>query len=188
MDGAPTTLIIPLIASLSLDTFAVSLAIGIAPLTRSLRLRFVASCVLAESVMPLLGFALGGLVGRLGSLVNWISVATLLGVGLWMLREALQDADEVAEAVERVVLGGAAIPLVALSVSLDELAIGLAFGTLRLPVRVVVAAIAMQALFASMLGMRLGVSVGARVGQRAGLAAALVLCGVGSWLAIVKVL
>jgi manganese efflux pump family protein len=180
-------LIVPLILSLSLDTFAVSVAVGIAPLARGLRLRFAAACALAEAGMPLLGYAMGGLAHGLGRAADWLAVALLLGAGLWMAREALED--EVAEALERASTGGgAALVLAALSVSLDELAVGLAFGTLRLQLVPVVTAIAVQAVVASLLGLRLGAVLGARAGARAALLAGLALCGVGLWLALAQLL
>src|SRR5579859_3732356 len=71
-------LLVPLILPLGLDTFAVSTAIGIAPMAPRLRLRFAAACALAEAGMPLVGFVAGGLVGRLGVVADWIAVALLL--------------------------------------------------------------------------------------------------------------
>ncbi|HWE63942.1 MAG TPA: manganese efflux pump [Chloroflexota bacterium] len=175
--AAPSGLVlVPLILSLSLDTFAVSMAIGIAPMAHGLRLRFAAACALAEAVMPLVGFVAGGLVGRLGVVADWVSVALLLGAGLWIVREALEGDDEIVEALERAQQGGRALLVVALSVSLDELAVGLAFGTLRLPIVPVLIAIAAQAVVVSLLGLRLGAALGARAGARATLLAGLVLC------------
>ena len=182
-------LIVPLILSLSLDTFAVSVAVGIAPLARGLRLRFAAACALAEAGMPLLGYAVGGLAHGLGRAADWLAVALLLGAGLWTAREALEDEDEVAEALERASTGGGvSLLLAALSVSLDELAVGLAFGSLRLPLVPVVTAIAVQAVVASLLGLRLGAMLGARAGARAALLSGFALCGVGLWLALAQLL
>lgn len=176
MAAPPGLLLAPLILSLSLDTFAVSTAIGIAPLSREQRLRFAGACVLAEAAMPLVGLAAGGLIGRLGAVADWLSVALLLGAGLWIVREALAGEDEIAEAIEKARDGGADLPAVALGVSLDELAVGMAFGALRLPVWPAVAAIAVQAAVAGALGLRLGAALGARAGARAALLAGLVLC------------
>jgi putative Mn2+ efflux pump MntP len=186
--AAPSgVLLVPLILSLSLDTFAVSTAIGIAPMAPGLRVRFAAACALAEAVMPLIGFAAGGLVGRFGVVADWVAVALLLGAGLWILREALEDEEEMSEALEKARQGGAALLVVALSVSLDELAVGLALGTLRLPVAPVVIAIAVQALVVSLLGLRLGAVVGAGIGARATMVAGGVLCGLAVWVGVTNV-
>jgi putative Mn2+ efflux pump MntP len=188
MTEPPGALLVPLILSLGLDTFAVSTAIGIAPLPEPLRIRFAATCALAEAAMPLIGFAVGGLVGRLGAVADWFSVALLLGAGLWIMRESVEGEDEMAEALERVQHGGVALLLVALSASLDELAVGLAAGTLQLPIIPMVVAIAVQALAVSLLGLRLGASLGARIGARATLLAGGVLCALAVWVATIRVL
>jgi putative Mn2+ efflux pump MntP len=176
--------LVPLIGSLSLDTFAVSLAVGLAPLDARARTRFAALCVLSEGGMPLIGFALGGVAGKLGGVVTWLGVALLLAVGLWMAREALEDEDEVAEALERAESGGRAMVLAALSVGLDELAVGVGLGALGLPIIPVVLAIAVQALVASVVGLRLGARLGERVGRRAALLAGIALCAAALWLAV----
>ncbi|HXT36745.1 MAG TPA: manganese efflux pump [Chloroflexota bacterium] len=183
MAGPSGVLLVPLILSLGLDTFAVATAIGVAPMAAPLRLRFAAACATAEAGMPLIGFAIGGVAGRLGTVADWLSVAILLGAGLWILRESLEDEDEMAEALERAQQGGAALLLVALSVSLDELAVGVALGTLRLPVIPVVIALAVQALVVSLLGLRLGAALGARIGARATMVAGAVLCLLAVWVA-----
>lgn len=102
----------------------------------------------------------------------------LLGAGLWILREALEDEDEMAEALEKARQGGAALLLIALGVSLDELAVGLALGALRLPVLPVVIAVGAQALAVSLLGLRLGAALGTRAGTRAMLLAGMVRCAI----------
>jgi manganese efflux pump family protein len=185
---APSGIVlVPLILSLSLDTFAVSTAIGIAPMAQGVRLRFAAACAAAEALMPLVGFAVGGLVGRYGAVADWASPALLLGAGLWILREALEDDDEMAEALEKARQGGATLLLIALGVSLDELAVGLALGALRLPVWPVVIAVAAQASVVSLLGLRLGAALGARAGTRATLLAGMVLCVIALWLGVTNV-
>ena len=184
MAGSSGMLLVPLVLSLGLDTFAVSTAIGIAPMPTALRVRFALACAVAEAGMPLVGYVLGKFLGRLGAVADWLSVALLLGAGLWIVREALGDEDEVAEALERAQQGGFALLIVALSVSLDELAVGLALGTLRLPVVPVVIAIGAQALVVSLIGLRLGAALGARIGARATLAAGGVLCLLAVWVAV----
>jgi putative Mn2+ efflux pump MntP len=182
--AVPSAALIPLVLSLSLDTFAVSTAVGIAPLAPTVRLRFAACCALAEGLMPLLGVALGSLLGRVERVADWAAVALLLGAGLWTAREALEDEDEVAEALVRAEHGGLTYLLAALAVSLDELAVGLAAGALRLPLLPVVLAISIQALLASLLGLWLGGLLGRRAGARAALLAAAALCATGIWVAI----
>jgi len=62
-----------------------------------------------------------------------------------------------------------------LSISLDELAIGFAFGLLRLPVLPVIALIALQTFIVSQIGMRVGDGIGQRLERRAEPGAGVVL-------------
>ena len=126
--------------------------------------------------MPVVGFLVGGLASRIGAAVDWISVALLLGAGLWILKETREGGEEIVEALEKAQQGIAALAVVALSVSLDELAVGVAFGTFRPPIVPVLVAIAVQAAVVSLLGIRLGARLGERAGTRATLIAGVVLC------------
>jgi manganese efflux pump family protein len=71
------------------------------------------------------------------------------------------------------------LPLVGISISLDELAIGFSLGLVRLPALPVIIAIAVQALLASQLGLALGHRISERLRERAEqlAAAALILLG-----------
>jgi putative Mn2+ efflux pump MntP len=177
------SILVPLIASLSLDTFAASTAIGIARLSGRTRVRIASTFAAAEAATPLVGFVLGGFASRLGAVADWLAVALLLAVGAWIIREALEDEDEVGEAVEHATAGGRAMIIAALSVSLDELAVGIAIGSLGLPIAPVVLAIGAQALIASTIGLRLGSHLGAKAGARAGVLAGVTLIVVSFWLA-----
>jgi len=110
----------------------------------------------------------------------------LLATGLWLLREAMaEDDDDDDGGGERGKILSAAsargLPLVgiALSISLDELAMGFSFGVLRLPVVPALIAIALQALVVSLGGQWLGQRVGGALGERAEMAAGVVLCLLG---------
>ena len=136
-----------LIAPLTLDTFAVSAALGVA---RGRRLVTTLVFTLFEGGMPLVGALGGGLLGReAGSWAAWIAILLLAGAGVLMLFER----------EDRLPTGLIALGL---SVSLDELAIGISLGLLQVPLLPVCLAIAAQAAIATQLGLRLG----ARVGER----------------------
>jgi putative Mn2+ efflux pump MntP len=160
-------LLIPLVASLSLDTFAVSTAIGVAPLRRATRLRFAMACATVEAIMPIAGFLAGGIAGHLGTIAPWLAVAVLIAAGIWMLREAGENDEEFEEALERAGKGGIALLLAAVSIGFDELAAGVALGALKQPLAPVLAAIIVQALVVSLLGLSLGSRLGKRAGRRA---------------------
>jgi len=186
--------LIPLILSLGLDTFALSTALGVAPLPARTRLRLALTFAAAEGLMPAVGLFLGRPLGdAIGGWAVYIAAALLIGTGVWLLREGLEndadadanDADDDAPGGEAAKIMSAAtargLPLVgiALSVSLDELAMGFSFGVLRVPVVPALVAIALQALVVSLTGQWIGQRVGATLGERAEVLAGVVLCLLG---------
>jgi manganese efflux pump family protein len=178
----PVKLIV-LLLPLSLDTFAVSAALGMAGL--SSRERWRLSLLLAgfEAVMPIVGFAAGGLVGRaLGEVADYAAAAVLVVVGLLMLRD---DDSGTGQELARRMRGLAALG-VGVSVSLDELAIGLVIGLLRLPALLVGLLIGAQALLASQLGIRLGARLRSELRERAEQVAGVMLILLGLGLAALR--
>ena len=166
--------VVALVLPLSLDSFAVSAGLGIAGLSPRERLRLSLICAVFEALMPLVGLAGGSLLGyAVAGAADYIAIAVLLAVGILMLRP---DRDELPEELAARSHGVAALGL-GLSVSLDELAIGFTIGLLGLPLALVIALIAGQALLASQAGSRLGARVGASLRERADQIAGLVLIG-----------
>lgn len=165
--------LLALILPLSLDTFAVSAALGVARLGARERLRLAATFALAEAIMPLLGYAVGAAGSALaGGWADLVAAALLALTGVWMLREG-DDEDERAEAAAK--LHGWALAGAAFSISVDELAMGVTIGLLRLPVGLVALLIAAQALLASWLGTQLGGRLGEELGDWAERAAGALL-------------
>ena len=155
--------LIALVLPLSLDTFAGSAALGVAGLSTWERWRLSLLMAGFEAVMPILGFLVGGLVGQtLGEVADYLAAAVLVAAGLLMMRD---DSEADAGLARR--RHGLASLGVGVSVSLDELAVGLAIGLLRLPILIVVLLIAAQALVASQLGLHLGGRLGERVREGA---------------------
>jgi putative Mn2+ efflux pump MntP len=77
--------------------------------------------------------------------------------------------------------------LLALGISLDELALGFSAGLLGLPVVPALALIAAQAFAFSQLGLRLGARIGERGRNGAGNLAGVVLVGLGAVLLLERV-
>jgi putative Mn2+ efflux pump MntP len=107
-----------------------------------------------------------------------------------MLREGLAEDDERrsgeerAQALRLASAQGLSLVGLALSVSLDELAVGFSFGILRIAPAPALVAIALQALLFSLCGLWLGSRVGRALGERAELLAGVVLCLLGIALAL----
>ena len=180
--------LVPLILSLGLDTFALSTALGVAPLPARTRLRLALTFATAEGLMPAVGLLLGRPLGdAIGTGAVYIAAVLLIGTGVWLLREGLEDDDdaddepggEAARIMSAAMARGWPLLGIALSVSLDELAMGFSFGVLRVPVVPALGAIALQALVVSVIGQWIGRRVGAALGERAEMVAGVVLCLLG---------
>jgi putative Mn2+ efflux pump MntP len=156
---------------LGVDTFAVAAAVGASRPTGSTRWRISVVFVIFEGGMPLVGLALGASIGHtVGSVADYLSggLLVLLGGYLWW---ADDDDDEIAKARRLTSAQGLALVGLALSISLDELAIGLGLGlgaetaipaTVLIPATVV-AVIAIQTLVVSQLGLSFGVRISERL-------------------------
>jgi len=174
-----------LVLPLGLDTFAVAAALAIAGLDRSRHMRV--SLVMAgfEAGMPLVGLALGAPLGHaIGSGADYVAIGVLLGFGLYTL---LSDEHDEEERLAKLGSAGAwGAPLLGVSVSLDELAVGFTFGLLRLPVLPVIILIAVQAFVLSQVGMRVGARLSERARERAERLAGIALVLLGAVLLVEK--
>jgi manganese efflux pump family protein len=170
---------------LSLDTFAVSAALGTRGLPPRERLRVSLVMSGFEMVMPVVGLLLGRGLGQLvGGAADYIAIAALVLLGVWML---LHDDDE-GERAGRLASGhGLVLIALGLSISLDELAIGFTIGLLHLSLWLAVVLIGTQAFIAAQLGLRLGARLSEKSRERAEQVAGLALIGLGLLLAIEKV-
>jgi manganese efflux pump family protein len=151
-----------LVLPLGVDTFAVAAAVGTSRPIGSARWRISAVFVLVEGGMPLVGLALGASLGQaLGSVADYLSgsLLVLLGGYLWWAED-----DDTAKAHRLTSAQGLALAGLALSISLDELAIGfsLGLGAGGTTPAVIVALIALQTLIVSQLGLSFGVRISER--------------------------
>lgn len=115
---------VALVLSLGLDTLAVSTTLGM--LGPAAKWRIALALGGAEAIMPLVGMGIGRVAGRLaGPGAAVAGGLALVGVGLWIL---FSDEDGREERLVRQEPRGVALALMALGVSVDELAAGLGFG------------------------------------------------------------
>ncbi|HEY4028652.1 MAG TPA: manganese efflux pump [Candidatus Dormibacteraeota bacterium] len=172
--------LLALVLPLSLDTFAVSAALGAAGLSTRERWRLSLLLATFEAVMPVVGFLGGGLAGHaLGAVADYVAAVVLAGIGVLMLRAG--DGDDDSGDLARRMRGLAAIGA-GVAVSLDELAIGFVIGLLRLPAPAVALLIGVQAFLVSQLGVRLGARLGERFRERAEQVAGALLVALGAGL------
>jgi putative Mn2+ efflux pump MntP len=203
---------------LGLDTLGVSVSLGIRSRTEKYSdgrtrvtvpywLRSALLFSLAETTMPLVGLAIGFVASSLISGIMSVAGALLLiGVGLWeFIEEGLEQyykskkranpsltVTHVKSTQEHTAFAWKSQVLLALSVSLDELAIGFSFGAVtaalprgeRLSPLVLVLYIGIQGLIMALLGIALGRTLRNRlkpVKEWSELLSGLLLIGLGIW-------
>jgi len=132
MTGLGTVLFLGLLAGL--DNLQVGAGLGLVRMGRARRLALAGSFLLCETVMPLAGFGLGSLVQRLaGPLAEGIGTLVLALCGglitFTALRESRKETGD-----ENLTSGWLLLLVLPLSLSFDNLFVGLGLGSLGYPV------------------------------------------------------
>ena len=165
-----------LLLPLGLDTFALAAALGMAGLERRDRLRVTLVFTAFEAGMPIAGMLLGRAAGAfLGTWAGYGGIAFLFVAGLLLLRPGQSESEEAGRVRLLAHARGLAILDLGLSISVDELTVGLSAGLLGLSVAVTVIWIAVQAFAAAQLGLRLGARLSEEIRERSEQAAGVAL-------------
>lgn len=179
--------LLAVVLPLGLDTFAVAAALGTSAVSSSRRWRLALLFTAFEAGMPLIGLALGApLGGALAGAADYVAVAALVAVGLYVLLSSEHGEDARLERLGQ--LRGVGVLVTGVAVSLDELAIGFTLGLLRLPGVLAIVLIAIQAFVAALVGLRVGARLGERLREGAERLAGLGLTGLGAVLLATKLL
>jgi manganese efflux pump family protein len=157
-----------LLLPLGLDTFALAAALGMAGLEKRDRLRVTLVFTAFEAGMPIAGMLIGRAAGAfLGMWAGYGGIAFLLLAGLLLLRPGQDESDESGRLRLLAHARGLAILDLGLSISVDELTVGLSAGLLGLSIVLTVLWVVVQAFVATQLGLRLGGRLGEEVRERA---------------------
>ena len=178
-----------LLLPLALDTFALAAALGVAGLEARDRLRVVLVFTLFEAGMPIAGILIGRAAGSLISAwAGYGGIAFLLLAGFLLLRPGKDGDDEERRLGLLARARGLAILDLGLSISVDELTVGVSAGLLGIPVAVAVVWIAVQAFVAAQVGLRLGGRLSEGLRERSEQAAGVALIAVALVLLALRVL
>lgn len=179
--------LLALILPLAADTFAVSAALGVLRLASRRRVALSLTFAAFEGGMPLVGLALGTVLGRLiGSLADYLAIAALIGLGIYFVT---QDDDSEGARLERVARSnGIALLGAGVAVSLDELAIGFTLGLLRVPIVPALILIAVQAFAISQVGFVVGTRISESVREGAERFAGVALIAIGGLILLGKII
>lgn len=184
MSAAEFVKILVVALSLGLDVFAVCVGVGMRGTDRAVKIRIGAAFATAEVTMTLVGVGLGKIAGGfLGDAAGYLGFTALVGVGGYMIYEALHGTEE----------GGGfdlsrgfGLVLGALSISLDSLGIGFSILYIGVPLGVSIMFIAAASVLSTTLGLALGKRLGMIAEEFAALAAGIVLILTGLTFAALK--
>ncbi len=178
-----------LLLPLALDTFALGAALGVAGLERRDRLRVTLVFTIFEAGMPIAGILIGRTVGSfVGQWAGYGGILFLFIAGFLLLRPGKDEDDESKRMRLLAHARGFAILDLGLSISVDELTIGLSAGLLGLSIALTVIWIAIQAFVAAQVGLRFGARLGEEIRERSERAAGIALIAVAVVLLILKLL
>lgn len=154
------------------DNVQVAAAVSMAPLTRARRAWFAIAFCACEMATPLIGvIGMRSLHARFGPWIDRLSPLILVACGMGILILALKDRDE----LERIVnykWTAAALPL---SLSLDNLLIGVSLGTFGYPLPVAAAAIGTISAAMCLFGILGGARIRKRIPEHANVVSGLYL-------------
>src|SRR3984893_9854 len=166
--------------SASLSNFGGAVGLGVLPLTRRLRVEIVATFLLMELVMPVIGLLLGArLAGPVGGKGELAAGLVLVAIGAYTILETRREARDLKIPVRR-----RTIVLLAVALSLDNLVVGLGLGLLHAPVVVAALFMGFSSLILTVIGLQLGRLLGSRVGERSELFSGAVLIAAGLFILI----
>ena len=166
--------------ALGLNNFGAAIAIGVGGVDRRTEVKVATVFGLCDVVMPTAGMLIGtGLAGPLGSAARWAGAGILFATAVWGLIEALRGGEDAPQVWHgwRLLVSGAAL-------SLDDLAVGLALGTVRYPIVLAVALFGLMSFVMSIIGLKLGGKLGAAAGEHGEVVGAIVLIGIAGAMAM----
>src|ERR1700730_5771786 len=166
--------------SASLSNFGGAVGLGVLPLTRRLRVEIVATFLLMELVMPVIGLLLGArLAGPVGGNGELAAGLVLVAIGAYNILETRREVRDLKIPVRR-----RTIVLLAVALSLDNLVVGLGLGLLHAPVAVAALFMGGSSLVLTIIGLELGRLLGSRAGERSELFSGAVLIAAGLFVLI----
>lgn len=170
--------LIGLIIPLGLDTFAVSAALGMNTIPAKKRLMISLFFTGFEAGMPIIGLLAGEPLHRfIGDKADLVAFSILIIFGAYTLLHKKED--EGAQAKAMMNKWGLSALILGITISIDEIAIGLTLGVLGFPIVPVLTVIAAQAFVFSQLGFWLGGKLSERFRESAETLAGIALIGIG---------
>jgi len=150
--------------AVGLDTFAISVGVGVARLAPAASLRLGLAFATAEITMQAIGYELGAGAGQmLGHVATFAGFILLAIIGFLMLRKALHP--EGAESFDATT--GSGLLMTALSISLDSLGVGVALPAAAIPLAPLLLTVSITTTVFTLIGLAFGALLGERYERRA---------------------
>ena len=166
--------------ALGTDAFSLCLGIGLARVSAGQIALLVSSVLVFHILMPLAGWQIGEAAGRfLGQAAGVLGALVLLYLGGRMIWQALRSGCAAAAAPRIILIKDWGLLLLALSVSVDALAVGFTLGTKGTSLLPIVFTFGVVAGLMTLSGLLLGRWLGRLLGGRAQLAGGVILIGIG---------
>jgi manganese efflux pump family protein len=180
-------LLLALLLPLSLDTFILCAALGMAGLPRRQQVRTSLILAASEAGMPAIGALLGTGFGHvLGRFAGYTAALVIALTGIIMLWPGQNEDKEQHRLRLLAHARGLAILDLGISISIDEVGVGLSLGLLHVPLALVMVWLGVQAFLAAMLALRLGSRIGERLREGGEKLAGFILVAVGVGLVLLK--
>lgn len=165
--------------ALSMDAFAVAVCKGLSIRRAGLKYSLTVGLYFGafQGLMPFLGYLLGvNFQNTITSVDHWIAFILLGGIGINMIREALNKDEE--ENLDSSLTPRSMLPL-AVATSIDALAVGVTFAFLKVSIVPAVSFIGVVTFILSAIGVKIGNVFGARYKSKAELFGGVVLILIG---------
>jgi putative Mn2+ efflux pump MntP len=150
---------IALALAVGLDVLAISVGVGVAQIAWNLRIRLGIVFTIAELLMQVLGYGLGTGAGRLlGELATYGALGLLAIVGIFMIRSSYSDGEHGSFDASH----GSGLVMVAISISLDSLGVGIALPVVGIPLIPLLLTLSITTSVFTFVGIAFGAKLGER--------------------------
>lgn len=174
--------IILIAISLSFDSFAVSVCSGLSLCRKHLKLtdafKIAFSLAIFQTVMPLLGWLLGGVFkNEVAAYDHWIAFALLLFLGIKMIKEGAEPIEK--KKIKKPTEWRVLIPI-SIATSIDAFAVGISFSFFTDQIFMPVVLIGLVTFIVSLAGIYMGRKIGKKIAGVAEIIGGIILILIGS--------
>ena len=164
--------------SLSLNNFAVAIAIGLSGADRKTRIRTAVAFGLFEAIMPIIGILIGHrLAGSIGQIGKYVGGGLLVLTGAYNTWQSTQESNQVRAEPKR--QNFKYLLFTGFALSIDNLVVGFALSLYDVPLVLAAGMIAFTSITMSLVGLEFGQRLGAKFEAWSEVTAGVILILVG---------